>query len=346
MEIRFYDSALNFKGIMENQTSLLWTRKYYEPGTFELYTPITADNMKLVKRGYLIWVKGNVEAGVIEDVKLEESKSKNEITVKGRFLESYMDRRLIMPAYTFSGLTEVAMRTILTNATAIPLVQLGTLKGFTETVAFQATYKGLLDYEKKLAKSAGFGFRFYPDFDNKTITFQVYKGTDRTSSQGVNNRVIFSEEYENLNNVVYRENDQLYKTMAYVGGETVDNVRKYVSTGSGTGLNLREVFVDASDCKSTNLTTAEYENQLKQRGTDALNDDVISQSFESETNPNVNFVYKTNYDLGDIVTIKKKAWGITQDLRITELQEVYEYGSMTVVPTFGTALPETIDWSE
>lgn len=32
--------------------------------------------------------------------------------------------------------------------------------------------------------------------------------------------------------------------------------------------------------------------------------------------------------------------------RITELQEVYEYGGMYVVPTMGDALPEKIDWSD
>ena len=32
MEVRIYDRDLNFKGVIENHTSLIWTRKYYEPG--------------------------------------------------------------------------------------------------------------------------------------------------------------------------------------------------------------------------------------------------------------------------------------------------------------------------
>ena len=35
-----------------------------------------------------------------------------------------------------------------------------------------------------------------------------------------------------------------------------------------------------------------------------------------------------------------------ENQRITELQEVYEYGGMYVVPTMGDALPEKIDWSD
>lgn len=40
----------------------------------------------------------------------------------------------------------------------------------------------------------------------------------------------------------------------------------------------------------------------------------------------VNFSYKKDYDLGDIVTVRKKAWGIEMDKRITEIQEIYENG--------------------
>lgn len=46
------------------------------------------------------------------------------------------------------------------------------------------------------------------------------------------------------------------------------------------------------------------------------------------------------------MTVKKKKWGIVLNQRITELQEVYEYGGMYVVPTMGDALPEKIDWSD
>lgn len=46
------------------------------------------------------------------------------------------------------------------------------------------------------------------------------------------------------------------------------------------------------------------------------------------------------------MTVKKKKWNTAQNLRITELCEVYEYGGMYVVPTFGDALPTTIKWDE
>lgn len=346
MEARIYDRNLNFKGVIENHTSLIWARKYYEPGNFEIHAPITDRNLALLAKGNIISKRDSKEAGVIEDIENEESDIKNEITAKGRFLSCYMDRRLIKSTVNFSGKVEVAMRQLLTGATAIPLVELGALNGFTETVEFQATMKNLMSYETKLAKSAAIGYRFRPDFRAKKIYFETYKGTDRTTAQGINARVIFSESYNNLNNVIYRYNDQQYRTKAIVGGEGEGAARVYVEVGGGEGLDLREVFVDAKDIQSEGMTTAAYRAALTQRGLEALATNIISESVECETEADINFKYKTHYDLGDIVTVKKKKWGITLNQRITELQEVYEYGGMYVVPTMGDALPEKIDWSD
>lgn len=98
--------------------------------------------------------------------------------------------------------------------------------------------------------------------------------------------------------------------------------------------------MDAKDIQSEGLTDAAYKEALAQRGRETLAANVVSESVECETEADINFKYKTHYDLGDIVTVKKKKWGIVLNQRITELQEVYEYGGMYVVPTMGDALPE------
>ncbi len=346
MEIRIYDANLYRQGQIENQTSLIWTRKYYEPGNFELHAPITDENLRLLQPGNIVGKKGSEEAGIIEDLEKEESDIKNEVTAKGRFLSAYMDRRLVKQTVNFEGRIEVAMRQLLSGVVAIPLVELGTLHGFTETVRFQATMKNLQSLETKLSKSGAIGYRFTPDFIEKKIYFDTYQGKDRTFRQTVNNRVIFSEDYNNLNNALYKYNDQGLRTYAVVGGEGEGASRVYVTLGSGSGLGLRELFVDAKDIQSEGLTQAEYTQALLQRGQEALNEAIIAESLECETEAAINFTYKEDYDLGDIVTIRKKKWGLYMNQRITELQEVYQYGSLTVVPTFGDPLPETVNFND
>lgn len=344
-----YSQELRFQGVSENQTSIIWHRKYFEPGEFEIHTPITPENVRLYKITNIVWLQGAIEAGVIEDLKLEETSNINEIIVKGRFLESYMDRRIIYPTVNFEGYTEVGMRYLLDNLLSpFPYVELGELQGYEDEVNFQCTWKNLLDYETKLAKGSNLGFRFRPDFTARKIYFEIYKGYDRTRSQHVRSYTEFSDDFDNINSAAYTINDQLEKTVAYVAGEGEGEQRTIVIVGDneGTGYARREIYVDARDISSEDLTQEQYEAALTQRGIEKLNENMLSTSLECVTIPLGNFKYKTNYDLGDVVTTRKSNWGVGQDLRITEIQEVYEHGAMQVVPTLGNPLPTTLNMED
>lgn len=348
MEIRIYDANMDFQGVIENQKSLLWNRSYNESGSFELHAPVTDYNLRVLKLSNLVWKKGAVDAGVIENISVEEEYDQHYITASGRFLPTYMDRRLIRPMFNFSGRAEVGMRTILTNAVSIPKVYLGTLNNFTESIEFQATYKSLLAIEQKIAKAANLGFRFRPDFTEKKIYFEVYKGVDRSLEQADRARVIFSEEFRNLNKATYQENDQLLGTVCYVGGQGEGSDRVYATVGddSLTGLARREIFVNGSDISKEGLTDNQYMEKLRQRGLEKLAESTLFQSMECEAIPTGNFNYLTDYDVGDIVTVKKVNWGITRSLRLSAVTESYENGTVTIIPTFGTPLPETVNWEE
>lgn len=348
MEIRVYSPEMDLVGICENQTSLQWRRKYSECGTFELHAPITPNNVNLFQLERIIYKRGSADAGVIEDVRLFDNYGSEEITVKGRFLPSYMDRRLIRGTTDFEGNTEVAMRKIFSEASALPRVSLGELKGYTETVDFQATYKNLLDYEEKLALSSAFGFKWIPDFTAKTVTFDIYKGVNRTRSQTENSFVEFSERFNNLISFESRANSQNYKNVAYVGGEGEGSERIYAVVGDleAEGLDLREVFVDARNIRKESLSDQAYANKLMRQGSATLEKDILSVAYTVTVNPTGNFNYLTDYDLGDIVTVRKESWGIEGEFRITEVTEIYESEVAEIELVVGSALPEKIDWSE
>lgn len=357
MEIRIYDSAFNFQGVIESQTSLQWTRRYHEAGEFELHLPITAYNVKLLTRGNVVFVRGKKEAGVIEEIELETKSYTDEMSVSGRFLERYLGRRIIRGRYIAnSKKTEVIMRELVYNNCInvnapykIPMLELGEEKGLGVSTSFQATYKNVLKYIEKLAQSAEVGFRCRPDFTNKKIIFEAYEGTDHSVGQSKNNRVFFSDDYDNISVAQYEENDKPYISKVYVGGsgEYPDRTIVPVENKALTGVELREAFLNASGIKSDDYsTTAQYQEALYQRGLEYLTENALSQSFEAETTAINNFTYGVDYDLGDIVTIRKNSWGLSQDLRLTEMNETYEKGAYTLSPTFGNPLPTTIDWED
>lgn len=368
MEIRVYDNQFNFIGIVEDHSSLLWHRMYNESGDFTLTTPIT--NLDKLKMGNIVWVRGKAEAGVIESVEININGFDHVATIKGRFLEAYLDRRLVN-VDNYTGNVEQAMRSLITSVTPIPMIQLGEEHGFTETTTYQAVYKSLLWTETNLAKSAAFGFRLRPDFIEKTITFEIYKGVDHSINQYDNTKVVFSEEYGNLTRIRKYENDQLFYNVVTVGGKyeyevehevrtedeetgeiTTDTITEkieedvYVTVGdtTSTGLLRRETFCDGSDVRSDNLSRSEFESALAAKGNSALGGHSKANSFECTVLPNGNFIYGKDYDLGDIVTVKKPDWGISANFRMAEVTEIYESEIPTVDVVLGTTLPQRIKW--
>lgn len=347
MEIFVYDRNLRRKGIIEDQTSLQWHRKYYECGTFELHAPVTEKNLRYLEPGNVISIGNKREAAVIRgDQTEEESTLVNEIVRTGYFLPVYFGDRLTGPLFNYSGTVEDAMRYMISKAAEIPLLDVAEGTGDLTKIEFQATYKNVLSYMSKLARYAEIGFRVVPDFKKKKMTFETYKGIDRTQRQGKNPRVIFSETYKNLNQAKHNYSDENYITKVIVGGAGEGKDRIYVTVGGGSGFDLREHSLDATDINRDELTNAQYLAALRTRGEEFLAEHGILENFEAKAEADVNFTYGKDYDLGDIVTVKKKKWNKTQNLRITEICEVYEYGGMYVVPTFGDALPTMINWDD
>ena len=345
MEIRVYTGDFDFAGVIENHQSLLWHRVYGSPGDFTLQVPMTAENSNLLQLGRVVWVKGKVEAGVIESREIVRTGRQNVMNVNGRFLETYFNRRLINLS-SFTGRVEAAMRQLVTDYPLSSMIELGEDNGFTETVTFQAIYKNMLTYENNLAASAAFGYRMRPDFTNKKIIFEVFKGVDHTAGQYDNTRVIFSDDYENLNDLRRVENDQIYYNVCVVGGQGEGDYKTYVTVGDTetTGINRREMYYEATEIQSNGLTWADYLEALRTRGREILNDHKIADSVECTVLPLGNFIYKTDYDLGDIVTIKKPEWNIAHDLRITEVTEIYESENPSIEIILGTPLPTKINW--
>lgn len=341
IEVRIYNPSLELQGVIDEFSSLIWIRRYQLSGEFELRTPYAEESKRLLVPENIIQKfdgKDTIEAGVIENLFM----TANEIVVKGRFLESYLDRRLIKDTTYYNGNAEDSMRSIISNMVAIPLLELGTDKGLTETLEFQATYKSVLNIIQKTCKATTLGFRIRPDFSARKLYFEVYKGVDRTSSAAA--KVIFSEKYDNLLDEKYSYDSTDYKTKAFAS-QLVNDVRTTYTVGGGTGLGLREFCVQTT-VDTNNRTGAEIKDSMKTQGQRGLEAKTIAESFTFSTDADAPFVYRADYDVGDLVHVKHVAWDIDLSLRITEIEEDYESGGRDIVLTCGSPLPEIMDFEE
>ena len=199
MKVWVYNREMRLQGIIENHTSLIWSRKLYTAGKFEIHAPATVDNLELLRPGNIITKGDKDEAAVIRGLENEESTVLNEITRTGYFMPIYFNDRLTGPTINFNGTAEEALYMLAHTPEIVPRMAYGALQGYTEKVEFQATYKNTLSHMEKIARASGLGFRVVPDFKEKILTYEVYRGKNRTEGQRENPQVIFSETYNNLN---------------------------------------------------------------------------------------------------------------------------------------------------
>lgn len=352
MELYVFDKDINFKGILENQFSFRWVRRYSKSGEFELHITLNSYTLDLLKIDNIIFKNDDKEAGIIQHkhLKIDES-GKEVLVVQGKFLTGLLSKRIIWKTENFNSTVEVAIRTLVNNNIVNPtdierkigLMQLGPLNNIPGNIKYQVSYNNLLNEVEKLANANDLGIRTTLDVGNKKMLFEVYKGVDKTTSQSIEAPALFSREFENVLNQEYIQSNVNYKNIALVGGEGEGIERTFVTVGSGIGLDRDEVFVDSKDIQKEESTVVDYENKLLESGKIKLSEFQKVVSFDSKINLLSNLEYKKDFDLGDKVTFISKAWNITVDSRITEIEEVYEENGKSINVVFGNEMPTLLE---
>ena len=346
MELMIFDRQLNYAGLIDGFKSFRKVRRYDKAGAFELHISFSLEVMKLLQLGNIVWRKGSDEAGYIEyrNIKLAGD-GQEMLVVKGQSMSGYLGKRIVWGRENINGTAENIMRAFVNNhaidpANAdrkIPLLKLGELQNYSRDIRKQATYRNLLEVIHEAAKSSGLGFRTLVDVSSKELVFDIYKGVDRSK------KVVFSRAFENVLEQEYTEGEDNYRNVALIAGAGEGVERKLVSIGDKTALDRLELYVDAKDLQDTKtvndeevpIPEHEYLELLVNRGKTKLSEAAKVESFDSKINPRSNLVYKKDYDLGDIVTVRDNRWGLTVDERITEIEEVYEEDGFNVFVTVG-----------
>lgn len=359
-------------GIIDTAKSIIWHNVYFGCGDFEIYCEATQKHWQLLSIGNYVARNGTNDIGIIESINVTFTLQDGYmIAASGRFAKSILDRRLIYKLSgntntptILSGKVEIAARQlVLDNAINctfdtrrnIPNFALGALKNFAKVIVDengnpaqkQVSYQNLLEYTDELLHEYGYGAKVTINDSNNNFIYTVYTGTDRsTDNTGGYEPVIFSIEYDNLNSSDYLYNEKPLKNAALIGGEGEGLERFYsLLSGGKTGLQLREIFVDASSINKTykddndqeqTYTTAEYTALLNQQGQQALLQQIVEQKFNGDINVNFGvWQLDRDYFIGDTITIQDNLLGIYINTRITETTEVQDENGYSVDVVFG-----------
>lgn len=363
MELLLLDKNFEICGIVDDFSSLVWNRKYYECGNFSLQTSI--NNLQQFKNARYIYSKEFAETAILETFNFRHTIQGLEVNRTGRFLESRLESRVINNTQYFKNTTtedivRSLVNTFCINAgnRTIPNLVLGERKGLGRTRTMQMTGDNLLDKIYELCKEDELSIKLWYNFDNNKMVFEVWQGLDRRDTQDTNTWAIFSQNFENILEDEYLADETKYCNFAYVAGEvdeetgtnedgtTKTNKKRIITTVDRVkdGEERKELYIDARDIQSeeydnegnsSKIPEAEYIKMLKERGIEKLNECNKVETSNFNIDPLSNLEYKKDFDLGDKVVYKNDELGFNIENRIVEVVESYENGEKTIETTFG-----------
>lgn len=328
--------------VIDDYSSLIWTKRYYATGDFELCVPVNQVNTGLFQKYYYVVRDDDDEVGIIEDIKIKKSDDGGELMiVTGRFLASILGRRIIAVQTNVSGTIDTCINKLINEnvinpsalARKIDNVVLGDYS-FVTRIEAQYTGDNLLTVIEKLCETYALGFKMTLNDDNQFV-FQMYEGTDHTYDQSINPWVIFSDTYDNLISSEYEENYKDIVTAVLVAGEGegLNRKTKWVTDGT-SGLDRCEIYKDQRDLQSNDgeISTAEYQAMLKEVGKTLLT--TYTQGFSGDAYFDAD--HNKDVKVGDLVVIENTKWNVYVNSRIVEMIEsISESGEHKFVPTFG-----------
>lgn len=349
MEKIILNSNLVAISVLDVFESIIWTERYCGYGDFEIYTRVTDELLSILQPDNYIYNIDSDYVMVIEhrviDFDVEEGLK---LLVKGRSVESILDRRIIWNQTVLSGSLQNGIEQLLNDNVISPTIPDRTIPNITFeastdpvitalTVDCQITRKNLYESIKNLCDSQNIGFKMTMSDTMDSFIFKLYAGVDRTYDQITNPYVIFSKEFENIISSNYVENYTSYKNLTVVAGEGEGDERITKVVGSGSGLARRELYTDARDLSQTNdgnpIPEADYLAQLEQRGLEDLSENALDVSFEGVVDITRMFKYREDFFLGDIVQLASD-FNIEGKARITEIIKSQNLSGMEIHPTF------------
>ena len=351
MEFLVLNTKFEAVAILDVFESFIWTDRYSKCGDFEIYTSSDRQIIATLKEDFYIWTEDSEHVMIIENRKIiTDIEEGNKLLVSGRSLESILDRRIVWNQILLDGDFQTQIKRLLTENVINPSDSNRKISNFIfeETddpyilsLKVQVQYTGDNLYEAvcKLCSSVNIGFKITLNNNNQFV-FKLYSGVDRSYDQETNPYVVFSPSFENIIDSNYYESKAGYKNVGLVAGEGEGSARRTVVVGESTSkeLSRRELYVDARDISSTtsnggSISTSAYDDLLRQRGNEGLNENKIIQSFDGQVESTQMYRYGEHYFMGDITQLENE-YGMESKVRVTEFIRSVDKDGIDSYPTF------------
>lgn len=341
MEVYILDSLYRRAEVVDRFESLIWTERFSDIGDFELKLHSTLESRTRFSPGTKLAINQSYRGMTVETVEdASDQEGKRMLSVKGSSFEKALDNRI-------AGKSGAANSTVVWSITDTPVniakkivrdmcilaindpadVVPGLVEGLgpysedtiaepTPVITAEFNFMTVYSAIRQLADLYGFGFRVIRSSDNGQLYFDVYMGSDRTSSQTTLPPVIFSPNLDNVKNTTELTTISGYKNIAVVVSP-VGRTSVYAEDIDPNidGFERRLLLVTADDITDTDPAVAMA--KMIQRGKEELAKSRRLQAFDGEISQTSQYKYGRDYNLGDIFDVQNTD-GFINVMQVTE----------------------------
>lgn len=315
--------------VIEDYHQIEFEREFFTFGKFSMTMNFQQFNARTIEKGQIIGIaldetKSFDRVFMVEQIELTQGANPVDelITVSGRDIGGMSQERLIVPDFlaaydSFNGASESLMKYFVTRHMVaainpnrnIPNLFVKTDQGRGVVIDFQARYQVLSEALEEIGRNAEMGWDFFFEENTGTFQFDILLGNDLTDS------VFFDLDFESIITQKLLRTDWGTKNVAFIGGGGEGAARPVATTFLGanapTGFARREAWVDAQDTDDTAIPTI-----LTTKGKSFLEETDIDEAVEVDINPFGPYSYRTDFDLGDAITVRNKRWSFLKEMQI------------------------------
>lgn len=325
-------------------TNLVWTRRWYDFGEFQMQMPLSVYDPEW---GFLT-SPDHDEVGMVQKVQFS-SEDGGTVLLSGFFAEKALDRAVVTP---LGGLGEQLVLQGKGSASIvarnfISLYYMGHANGYlnvgigdlskTKEISYNlngemgTTLMNSLNQVgmSMILKLGGSGCLLYP-----------IEGRDLSVNQTTYQPVILSSAYGDFSNITYSRDDSAYKNKAYFifGEEEAARVSSVTRANETVPQRMESgMFVEVSSTYNRAGSSQEFDDAYKAASNDArdkLYDCNVVYDIEATLNDPE--ILGDLFDLGDTITVRVDEMGVSADTRLVEVTETYNSSGKSVQVGFGS----------
>lgn len=333
-------------------------------GSFEILFPAEEYGAEQFQK-YRIVLLDKYFTGIIEDITYTTDENGEMMTVKGKDLKYFLSRRIALPPAA-SGTSVLAGYDVVNGPTETCIkhywdtniqsaVQLSRhIPGFAIAPDFgrgvtddkyKARHNNISDITEELAEAPKLIIKATVDILSGTYIFDVAEPEDKTAGQTILPPVVFSLERQNVLNMEYQDITSSGSNLFYAtrsGDQYADEALTLMYFREGEdepeGIYRHEKHLNVSS--DTPTAGQEYE-EMRRQVLHEMESYIYTQSFTAAAN-HARMRYRVDYNLGDIVTVYNRRWGVTLDAQITGVTTTAMESGTVYSVTFGESKPNFI----